>query len=297
MARLLTLGWLPLALLVGIFLSSCGSGADTARTDSAPEPAAEAATDAEPETAMDDEEYDFILPSPLQIAAIFKKSGLDYAAGVTNPVENINQYTSQTAKALNFGCYSADLSYCVLNDQTQEARNYLNNVKQLSEDLGMSSIFTTKSLFTSFERNIGNQDSTLYLLATIQEQLDDYLAENQQEYMTSVFFAGAFVEGMYIGSRVSQSDNSKLARRLVEQLTILENLMKALSKYPDPSEELNGLMAQLKNLDDQFNNLGAIKQMREQGEEFEFETATFTDAEIDGLASTIQSIRNTIVNG
>ena len=102
---------------------------------------------------------------------------------------------------------------------------------------------------------------------------------------------------MYIGSRVTQADNSKLARRLVEQLTILENLIKALQHYPDPNEELNALMEQLQNLNSQFNNIGAIKEMREKGEEFEFELATFTDEEIDGLATTIQSIRNKIVNG
>lgn len=299
MARFFPVGSLLMALLVSTLFMACGSAGDTTGGSSTTKDAApEATPDTEPEM-VEEEVYSPMLPSPLQIAAIFKKSGLDYAEGLTNDPGNLDRYNSSMAKSLNFGVYSADLSYCVLNDQSNEARKYIGNVKQLAEELGMSAIFSTASLFDSFERNLGNQDSTLYILASIQEELDDYLSENQQEYMTSVFFAGAFVEGLYLGSQVNsgKDDNSRLAKRLVEQLTILENVVEALEHYPHPNDELAEVVKQLKNLNQQFYQIGAIKSMREKGEEFDFEQATFTSEELDGLTSSIQSIRNHIVNG
>jgi len=54
---------------------------------------------------------------------------------------------------------------------------------------------------------------------------------------------------------------------------------------------------QLSNLNAQFYEIGAIKSMRDKGDEFDFEEATFSQEELDGLSSSIQAIRNSIVNG
>lgn len=298
MARIVFATKLLLLTAATMWFASCGAPADQPAVGNTPTQPEEPEAQAEPEM-IEDDEVDFMLPSPLQIAAIFNKAGLEYAEGLTNPTTNSEQYTSTEAQSLAFGVYSADLSYCVQNGQSQESRNYLSTIRDLSDKLGMSSIFSTEELMNSFERNIDNRDSTLYILATIQEQLDDYLAENDQEYKTSVFFAGAFVEALYLGSKVgaSKDDKSLLARRLVEQLAILENLNKALTRYPNPNEELKWVMKNLDALNSQFNELEAIKAMQEKGEEFDFEQATFTDEELDKLSKTIEDIRTKIVNG
>ena len=58
-------------------------------------------------------EVSYSLPSPLQIASIFKKSGLKYKDGITSSLKDPSKYTTNLSKALNLGVYSADLSYCV----------------------------------------------------------------------------------------------------------------------------------------------------------------------------------------
>src|ERR1035437_1571347 len=52
----------------------------------------------------------YSLPSPLQVASIFKKSGLKYKAGVTNSLKDPSKYTTNLSKAINLGVYRADLS-------------------------------------------------------------------------------------------------------------------------------------------------------------------------------------------
>ena len=91
------------------------------------------------EKSFDDENedmYNFVMPSPLQIAAIFKRAGLKYARETTNDIDNVSNYTDRVTKALNFGVYAADLSYCVLNKQPQDAVKYMKTIKTLSDDLG-----------------------------------------------------------------------------------------------------------------------------------------------------------------
>ena len=101
------------------------------------------------EISFDDENedmYNFVMPSPLQIAAIFKRAGLKYSRETTNTVDNASNYTDRVTKALNFGVYAADLSYCVLNKQPQDALKYMKTIKKLSDDLGMTSMFGSTNI-------------------------------------------------------------------------------------------------------------------------------------------------------
>lgn len=237
----------------------------------------------------------FVMPSPLQVASIFKRAGLTYQEGLANDPNKVANYSSQLSKALNFGIYAADLSYCVLNNKSQESINYMKAVKQLSDDLGMTSIFGTDDLFSSFERNIGNEDSMIYILATVQENLDEHLENNEEQYMSVVFFAGGWTEGMYIGSMVANDGKHSVTGRLIEQMVILENMVEALEQYPHKSNELDNLIADFKAIDNMYKNFEAIK--NQDKENISFENIKLTDEELKMLSAKINEMRTKIVNG
>lgn len=243
------------------------------------------------------EDFPFILPSPLQIASIFKKSGLVYRADVTNSPANVTKYASKLSKSLNFGAYSADLSYCVLNNQTQEAMEYMKVVRQLADELGISNIFNSESLFESFERNIGVEDSLIDILSTIQEQLDDHLEESGQEYMSAIYFSGGWLEAMYIGSKVIQDDKKmKLTNRLVEQMTILDMIVRGVEYHPNKTEELTVLISDLKAVHAVYLNFEVIKALGPDGEIPE-EGIKVTEDELNEMMVKIEEVRNKIING
>ncbi len=242
-----------------------------------------------------EEDIPFVLPSPLQIASIFKKSGLVYESHVTNPVGNVNKYSSRLSKSLNFGAYAADLSYCVLNNQSQAGLEYMKVIRKLSDELGISTIINSESLFKSFEKNIGVEDSMIAILSNIQEQLDQHLQENNQEYMSAVFFVGGWVEAMYIGSQLVKEKN-KLSNRLVEQMTILEMLNKGLSMNPNKSAELDKLISDLQEIKTTYDNLESVKLLNEKPET-NLEDFSITNDELNKIISKIQAIRSTIING
>src|ERR1700692_3361358 len=101
-------GNLPLKSLFAsamcIFLFSCGSQTTPVEPE-APAPAKDSA--AAKNKVQKEETPSYTLPSPLQIASIFKKSGLKYYPNIANPFENASKYNAgKINQALNLGVYS-----------------------------------------------------------------------------------------------------------------------------------------------------------------------------------------------
>lgn len=239
-------------------------------------------------------EMPFILPSPLQIASIFKKSGLTYVSGITNPIGNATKYSSRLSKSLNFGAYAADLSYCVLNNQSQQGLEYMKVIRQLSDELGISSIINSEPLFKSFEKNIGNEDSMVVILSNIQEQLDEHLQQNNQEYMSAIYFTGGWVEAMYLGSKLVK-ERKKLSNRLVEQMGILDMLINGLSMNPK-SDELDKIISALQDIKTTYEGFESVKNFQN-NPDMKLEDFAIPDEELGIIISKIQAIRTNIVNG
>lgn len=237
----------------------------------------------------EEEEVNFVLPSPIQIAAIFNRSGLKYNGELPNKADQVSNYNTKTSKFLNFGVYSADLAYSVLNDKQQESINYLNSIKKLSDDIGMESIFGTGNLTKRFEKNISNQDTVLSILTEIKIKTDNYLEENKEQSKSAIFFAGAWVEGMYLGSK-SYSENSKVNERIIEQMNLLQGLIPALKAQKDETFDLDQLITQLEEVNYMFNNFEEVKSYNENEKALQL-----TSESMKALGSKIESIRNSIV--
>jgi hypothetical protein len=247
------------------------------------------------ETMMEEgEDISFMLPSPIQIAAIFNRAGLNYESGLCNSTDNLSKYNTKTAKYLNFGVYSADLAYAVLNNQQQESIDYLNAVKVLADEIGMPSVFGSGELIESFEKNVGNQDTILRILTTIKRRTDEYLAENAQESKEAIFFSAAWLEGMYLGAN-SVSDQNKLTPRLIEQMTILENVIKAVKAQKDPSLDVNFLVEGLTQLHNTFEGFESVKALN--GDNMDIDQVSLSAEELATLNQQITELRNKVVNG
>ncbi len=243
----------------------------------------------------EDDAMDFTLPSPLQIAAMFKQAGLPYQANITNNPENVNNYVTKYNQKLNFGVYTADMAYCVLNKQNQQAIYYLKNLGQLSEKLWMSNIFHSVDVLSRFEKNIGSEDSLAAIISDMQLIMDNYLEENGVGSNGSIIFAGAWIESMFIGSKVvEKSDNAKLISRLAEQAIVLETLVKLLEK--NNAEEAEELIKDLKNLQKHFAHFLQAEEAAEESDEDIEVNYTFTKDEMNALMKDIEVLRNKIIN-
>lgn len=238
------------------------------------------------------EEIDYMLPSPLQVASILDNAGMEYSTDLLNDTENADQYTLKWKKSLNFGVYSADLAFSVLNDKTQEARDYMKVVKLLADDIGLQAIFDGDDLMNRFENSIGDEEQTMEVLIEIQEKTDEYLFENEKQYIGVVTFSGAWIEGMYFGANDALKNKTEdIGYALSEQMIILENLIKGLDSEPNDSEEIGMVIEYFKKINESYNNFDSVQNYDEtQGE------LILTKDEIKTISDLIMELRNKIVN-
>ena len=105
-----------------------------------------------------------------------------------------------------------------------------------------------------FTTNVGNEDSLTYIMADLQMQMDDYLDENGMGYTGSIIFAGAWIETLYLGTKVNENErNEKLISRLSEQSVILESLIASI-KQNDTDNEYAELINDLESLSTTFDS-------------------------------------------
>ncbi len=245
----------------------------------------------------DDQETSYRLPSPLQIAYVFKKSGSAFVPALINKKGNVNKYnTSNYKRASNFGVYSSDLAYCLFNKKYQESKEYLKACKDMGSFLGLNQAFESDNLAQRFDKNIDNEDSLIKIITNVQLKTDLLFEQNKQKHITVIAFAGAWAESAYIASEVYVKDkNKKVLISLMEQLLLLDPLVKALKYHQTSEPEIINLISSVEKINTNFKNITSVKTMLEKNEELDFSLITISDNEFKSIAEPIKALRTNIV--
>lgn len=280
-----------LAIVSTMFLAACGNS----------EPDDVVVPDSDGNENFDDDlfespDIDYHLPSPLQVASIFKKSGLEFNAGVGNDPKNVDKYTGELKKLLNFGVYSADMAYCVLNEQSNDGRVYLSAITTLASEIGMEAVFENEDLMNRFEANMEDKDSIEILMIDIHERTEEYMEENDMQHQSAIHFAGAWTEGMYLGVYDYENNGKQdgLGAQITEQMAILGNIIKGLKDPKNAGMELGWVITDLENIQATFDSFKSVVAY------YEDETAeelTLSDSEYKELGALIKDLRAKIING
>lgn len=287
---LVTFRYLPSILLCISLLACNGSGTKEPSTENQP-------GDSTSEKASV-KEVSYNLPSPLQIASLFKKSGLKFIEGITTTQKDPAKYTSNFSKSLNLGIYGADLAYCVLNKQNQEAMNYMKASTQISNSLGMTSIFEEGAFVSRFEKYLNNEDSLRNVIAELQMATDTYLEDNEQQQVSAIAFSGAWIEAMYIGSKVFEKSKDKgLNDKISEQMTILSRIINVLKTNQAKDPGIAGLVADLNGLRDKYADFDSVKKSKAESKEDDFGLiVSLNEKETNDLIKKITELRNKFIN-
>ncbi|NQY66146.1 MAG: hypothetical protein HRT72_00255 [Flavobacteriales bacterium] len=189
----------------------------------------------------------YAIPSPIEMAAIIKKTGATYSGDILNDVKNVDNYSTNSSKALNLGIYGADLSYTSIFGQTQESMLYFSCAKKLADGLGITSAFSAENVYR-IQQNLGNKDTLVQIISESYWSSESYLKENDRADVSAVIVTGGWIEGLYIAAQLALQipDNNEILERVAEQKLSLEDLIKLLENFND--EDLNALKAQLAEL-------------------------------------------------
>jgi hypothetical protein len=167
------------------------------------------------------------MPSPIEMAILVKHSGGEYNASLLNPIQNIDRYATTGKKTINMGVYSADVGYTSLYKQTQETVFYLNNIRKLSDAIGLSDAFD-KSVFERVEANIEHRDSLLHILSGAYDASNEYLKNNDRMNTSVLMLAGGWIETMYLASNLGEAGGrpgADIASRVAQQDVVLKKII------------------------------------------------------------------------
>jgi hypothetical protein len=235
---------------LGVLLISCGESVEVSNLNQE-DIAQEAIEDFENYrlklTMLDSHRLEF--PSPVELAKNYKKTGIQFIPGLTNPASDYERYITNTKKSLNFGVYSADLSYCILNNQGQGASEYFMVIQSISNSIGLSEIFRYELILTNFNSSLGNKDSMSRIVNGIQKDLDKTLRANGTQDRAILFYTGAWIESAYIAinakKNFSNSVDTGMVSEITSQVEMLEDILIEFDKMEDKNQEIIDLQNKL----------------------------------------------------
>lgn len=177
------------------------------------------------------------LPTPFEMTKILNSIGVNYSSAILNPVDKAEKYFTQKSKAVNLGVYGADVAYAATYDQKQDVKLYLQALKTLVDQLGIS-IDYSKMLSDEFKEKINNKDTLIKIItSTYSETYKDLRAKGNPE-LAAMMVTGMWTEVMYIATNISKDsyNNSQIVNMIAKQkdsyLKLLD-LLASLDKNKD----------------------------------------------------------------
>ena len=187
-------------LAVTLVLASCGGGKTEGEDDMSEIDTLKTETQTEQVT-----ETFFQVPSPGEMLTFIKMVGGANNKNVSflNSPDNQKNYTDNKSKALNFGIYSCDLSYCSIFEIGSEALKYFKTVKQLGDQIGVSSAIQP-SVLKRLEGNLGNPDSLSVITDDVYFTSFEALEASKQGPTLSLVVAGGWIESLFIATSLAK---------------------------------------------------------------------------------------------
>jgi hypothetical protein len=176
------------------------------------------------------------LPTSAQVIQMLTEFEVAYSFGITNPPENIKKYFISSKRAINVGVFGADLSYATLYNQTQEVMSYLDAIRSLSNELNMSKIYH-EDLYPKIKDNFDNRDTLVKILTSQFKDTYAYLSDNDLQQLALLVVGGAWVEGMYLTTHVSDAayQVAGISKVLLGQKKSLDTFLEITTPYLNDS--------------------------------------------------------------
>ncbi|MBR4266975.1 MAG: hypothetical protein IKQ46_13060 [Bacteroidales bacterium] len=173
----------------------------------------------------------YLLPSPEDFFA-FSAEKLKYSSVLLNATEKSSEYIDSRSQELNFGIYCADMAYCAVNGQYQDATKYLNTLKDMSAKLGLETVFT-QALANRVDQYIQNKDSLKQIANDAYFDIKKALETQSKNATIAQISAGGWIECMYIitNSIDNFSTTDINIRKIADEKVVFESLVAYLEQF------------------------------------------------------------------
>jgi hypothetical protein len=204
----------------------------------------------------------YSLPSPLETAMLIKSAGAEYDEELLNSLDNVNEYTTSKAMALNLGIYTTDLSFASLFDQTQTSINYMGASRRMAEGLDISEAIDNETM-DRLESNLQNRDIVMDIISETFLNSSSYLKENERQDVAAIVLVGGWIEGLYLATKLvgeSGVEDNKLVDRILEQKLSFNIVQRMLDdnkekETGETNEDIIELISELQDLKAAFDKV------------------------------------------
>lgn len=226
MKRIVALFFIPVILAALASIPSCKNKGEKANDQQKVEIGQVRSLEKQMQTNVDS------LPTSAEVIKMLTDLEVGYIFGISNPVENTKKYFTSDAKAINMGVYGADLSYATLYNIQQAVLDYLSAIRSLSTELNMSQIYD-ETLYERIKQNFDYKDKLVEVLTDAFDATYKYLSDNEQQSLALLVVGGAWIEGMYLTTHVSEAayNISGIAENLLDQKKSFELYLEITKEY------------------------------------------------------------------
>lgn len=229
--------------------------------------------------ASDIKEVLYPLPAPFEMTKMLNDIGATYATKTLNPASKVEKYITEQSKAVNLGIYGADLAYAATYQQQQDIQTYLNAIKTLADQLGISYDYT-RLLSDEYKAKFENKDSLTDIVTNTIYDTYQFLDQKSNPDLAVNMVAGMWVELMYIATNISEDSYnfSGLVNIISNQKASYEKVMSLLAAR-NTNPDIKSLETKLQALKPVFDKVDA----------------GLSEADYKVILNTIKAVRSSLV--
>jgi hypothetical protein len=219
------------------------------------------------------------LPTPFEMTKMLNEIGATYSAKNMNAANKVEKYITESSKAVNLGIYGADLVYASTYEQQQDIQVYLNAIKTLADQLGVTYDYSTL-LSEEYKEKLNNKDSLTSIVTNTIFNTYQYLDQKSNPDLAVTMITGMWVELMYIATNISENSYN------------FTGLVDIISKQKVSYEKVMELLAS-KNTNTDIKSLETKLQVLKPA--FDKVAAGLSEQDYSLILKTIKSVRTSLV--
>lgn len=205
-----------------------------------------------------------------------------YNNGILNPSGKYSGYSNSKIQALNLGVYGSDLNYVVAFHQSQDVRNYMDVIIQLSQKLGLESAFNKELI-----AQLTSEDTTIdksMLLTRAFRHAEDNMYSQERAYLATLMVAGGWIESLYLAISIlkTKPHNANLNPDIFDNVYTYHNVKKMLRVFEKDCKDCQEVLIELETINGPISELIRSKY-------------SITETQIDNLHKPLAELRNKVI--
>ena len=238
--------------ILGLLAGGCGSG-------SRQSPGAIEDLSTEERTGIEsiDQIY-HLYPSPGEMLGIIDMAEMSFDPELLHPVSEADRYEGTRAMTYMLGLYMADLAYAALFERHEATLEYLETVKDLSEDIRIDQAIDD-AMIEKARKNVEYLDSLYTISNEAFMNIMAFCERNERSNTVVMMSAGAFVESLYLAVNLIEdySEVEYLLQHLADQKYTIDNFMTFAESVQADDPNVKATIEDLRAIEEIYDDIDA----------------------------------------